>query len=72
MTSADSILISNGSVLARCGEVLLAKGYRIRPVVTGDATAHSWAIKVGIPSHELDEAVKVASQLGCEICFQYR
>jgi hypothetical protein len=37
--------------------------------VTGDATARSWAIKAGIPSHELDEAVKVASQLGCDLLF---
>ena len=69
MAASDSILIGSGSALARCGEVLLAKGHRVRAVVTGDATARSWAIKAGIPSHELHEAVDLAPQLSCDLLF---
>ncbi len=45
------------------------KEHRIRAVVTDDATARSWAIKAGIPSHELDEAVELAPQLDCDLLF---
>jgi amino acid adenylation domain-containing protein/thioester reductase-like protein len=67
MTALNSILIGSGNVLARCGDVLMAKGHAIRAVVTGDAAARSWAIKAGIPHHELDEAVALAPQLACDI-----
>ncbi|MBL1110394.1 amino acid adenylation domain-containing protein [Streptomyces sp. 5-8] len=67
MTSLSSVLIGGGSVLARCGEVLVAKGHRISAVVTGDATARSWAVKAGIPHHELAEAVALAPQLSCDL-----
>lgn len=69
MTASSSILIGDSGVLARCGEVLLVKGYRIRAVVTGNAVVRSWAIKAGIPHHELDEAVKLAPQLTCDLLF---
>ncbi|WP_274563534.1 polyketide synthase [Streptomyces spiramyceticus] len=67
MTSLSSVLIGSGSVLARCGEVLAAKGHRIAAVVTGDATARSWAVKAGIPHHELAEAVALAPRLSCDL-----
>ncbi|MFJ8584812.1 amino acid adenylation domain-containing protein [Streptomyces sp. NPDC093595] len=67
MTSLTSVLIGSGSVLARCGEVLLAKGHRIAAVVTGDATARSWAVKAGIPHHELAEAVALVPRLSCDL-----
>ncbi|WP_078887602.1 type I polyketide synthase [Streptomyces sp. NRRL S-118] len=67
MTSLSSVLIGSGSVLARCGEVLVAKGHRIAAVVTGDATARSWAVKAGIPHHELAEAVAIAPRLSCDL-----
>ncbi|WP_106685696.1 type I polyketide synthase [Streptomyces violaceusniger] len=62
-----SVLIGGGSVLARCGEALVAKGHRIAAVVTGDATARSWAVKAGIPHHELAEAVALAPRLSCDL-----
>ncbi|MFH8370604.1 amino acid adenylation domain-containing protein [Streptomyces sp. NPDC018031] len=67
MTSLSSVLIGSGSVLARCGEVLMAKGHRIAAVVTGDATAKSWAVKAGVPHHELAEAVALAPRLTCDL-----
>ncbi|WP_078959004.1 type I polyketide synthase [Streptomyces sp. NRRL S-4] len=67
MTSLSSVLIGSGSVLALCGEVLVAKGHRITAVVTGDATARSWAVKAGIPHHELAEAVALAPRLSCDL-----
>ncbi|MEV6596451.1 amino acid adenylation domain-containing protein [Actinoplanes sp. NPDC051346] len=67
MTSLTSVLIGSGSVLARCGEVLVAKGHRIAAVVTGDATARSWAVKAGIPHHDLAEAVALAPQWSCDL-----
>ncbi|MER5968832.1 amino acid adenylation domain-containing protein [Streptomyces sp. NPDC002055] len=67
MTSLSSVLIGSGSVLARCGDVLVAKGHRIAAVVTGDATARSWAVKAGIPHHALAEAVALAPALSCDL-----
>jgi methionyl-tRNA formyltransferase len=67
MTSISLVLIGSGSVLARCGEALVAKGHRIAAVVTGDATARSWAVKAGIPHHELAEAVALAPRLSCDL-----
>ncbi|MCT9088922.1 amino acid adenylation domain-containing protein [Streptomyces sp. ASQP_92] len=67
LTSLSSVLIGSGSVLARCGEVLVAKGHRIAAVVTDDATARSWAIKAGIAHHELAEAVALAPALSCDL-----
>ena len=69
MTASHSVLIGAGSVLARCGGVLLAKGHRIRAVVTGNAVARSWAIKAGIPHYELAEAVESAPELDCDLLF---
>ncbi|MBB5939896.1 polyketide synthase [Streptomyces zagrosensis] len=67
MTSLNSILIGSGSVLARCGDILLSKGHRIRAVVTGDSVARSWATKAGIAHHELGEAVARAPELTCDV-----
>ncbi|TGB19163.1 amino acid adenylation domain-containing protein [Streptomyces palmae] len=67
MTSLSSVLVGGGSVLARCGEVLMAKGHRIKAVVTPDATARAWAVKAGIPHHGLDEAVALAPGLSCDL-----
>ncbi|MFJ6997037.1 formyltransferase family protein, partial [Streptomyces sp. NPDC003090] len=67
MTSLSSVLIGSGSVLARCGEALVAKGHRITAVVTSDATARSWAVKAGVPHHELAEAVALAPRLTCDL-----
>jgi polyketide synthase 12 len=47
----------------------MAKGHRIRAVVTSDAVARSWAIKAGISHHELDDAVELAPQLDCDLLF---
>ncbi|WP_218021207.1 AMP-binding protein [Nocardia crassostreae] len=67
MSTTAVLLIGSGSVLARCGEVLLAKGHRIRAVITDDATAHAWAVKVGIPDHEIGEAVRLAPEWECDL-----
>ncbi|MEU9099689.1 amino acid adenylation domain-containing protein [Streptomyces sp. NPDC048361] len=67
LTSLSSVLIGGGSVLVRCGEILLAKGHRITAVVTGDATARSWAVKAGIAQHTHAEAVTRAPQLSCDL-----
>ena len=32
MAAASYVLIGNGGLLARCGQVLMAKGHRIRAV----------------------------------------
>ncbi|WP_432251155.1 amino acid adenylation domain-containing protein [Streptomyces sp. HNM1019] len=45
----------------------MANGHRIAGVVTGDATARSWAVKAGIPHHELAEAVALAPRLSCDL-----
>jgi polyketide synthase 12 len=66
MAAATYVLIGSGSVLARCGQVLMAKGHRIRAVVTSDAVAGSWATKAGIPHHTLDEAVTLRTHLACD------
>ena len=63
----NAVLIGGGSVLARCGEVLVAKGHRIVAVVTGDATARSWAMKAGVPHHDPAAAVDLASRLSCDL-----
>ncbi|CAL9558109.1 D-alanine--D-alanyl carrier protein ligase [Streptomyces sp. enrichment culture] len=67
LASLSSVLIGSGSVLARCGEILVAKGHRIAAVVTSDATARSWAVKAGVPHHELAEAVALAPELSCDL-----
>ncbi|MER0443996.1 amino acid adenylation domain-containing protein [Streptomyces sp. Edi4] len=67
MSSFSSVLIGSGSVLTRCGDVLLAKGHRITAVVTSDATARSWAVKAGIAPYELAEAVSRAPELSCDL-----
>ncbi|MFE9661487.1 amino acid adenylation domain-containing protein [Streptomyces sp. NPDC005955] len=67
MTFLSSVLIGGGSVLARCGAALVAKGHRVTAVVTDDVTARSWAVKAGIPHHELAEAVSLAPHLSCDL-----
>ncbi|MFD8806077.1 amino acid adenylation domain-containing protein [Streptomyces sp. NPDC059597] len=67
MTFLSSVLIGGGSVLVRCGAALVAKGHRVTAVVTDDATARSWAVKAGIPHHELAEAVSLAPDLSCDL-----
>ncbi|MCX4791424.1 amino acid adenylation domain-containing protein [Streptomyces sp. NBC_01221] len=67
MTFLSSVLIGGGSVLARCGAALVSKGHRVTAVVTDDATARSWAVKAGIPHHELAEAVALAPHLSCDL-----
>lgn len=67
LTSLSSVLIGGGSVLVRCGEILVAKGHRVTAVVTGDATARAWAVKAGIAHHELAEAVALAPTLTCDL-----
>ncbi|MFI9509721.1 amino acid adenylation domain-containing protein [Nocardia sp. NPDC052566] len=37
--------------------------------MAGDATARAWAIKAGIPSYELDEAVELAPRWDCDLLF---
>ncbi|MFL6654511.1 MAG: hypothetical protein ACJ8KA_06925, partial [Sulfurifustis sp.] len=63
MTPLKSLLIGEGSVLVRCSEVLLAKGHRVKAVVSSDVMVRSWATKAGVEHYELDEAVALASQL---------
>ena len=47
----------------------MAKGHRIKAVVTGSGLARSWAIKAGIPHHELAEAVELSPHLTCDLLF---
>jgi polyketide synthase 12 len=68
-TAFESILIGESNLLARCGETLMAKGHRIRAVVSSDATVRSWAAKAGVRQLELDEAVAVAAELEFDILF---
>lgn len=63
MTTVESLLIGEGSVLVRCGEVLMAKGHRIRAVVSADVIVRSWATKVGIQHYDLDEVLGLERQL---------
>src|SRR5690348_8823843 len=67
MNALNCTLIGNGGTLVRCGEVILAKGNRIRAVVTDDATARSWAIKSGIPHYDSCEAMTLGSALACDV-----
>ena len=67
MTPLDCLLVGNGGVLVRCGEVLLAKGHRISAVVTDDTTACSWAIKSGIPHRDPGDVIKVGPVLACDV-----
>ncbi len=69
MTKLDSLLFGEGSVLVRCGEVLMARGHRIRAVVSADATVRAWAMKAGVKYCALDEALRLESQLDCDIIF---
>ncbi|MEU6235318.1 amino acid adenylation domain-containing protein [Kitasatospora sp. NPDC047058] len=67
MTTINCLLVGGGSVLTRCGEIILARGHRIRAVVTDDATARAWAVKSGIPHHRQADAAAAAPQLACDV-----
>ena len=69
MTSFVSLLVGDGSVLVRCGELLMAKGHRINAVISTDLTVRAWAAKAGIPQYALDDAVKPESRLSADILF---
>ena len=49
MTGFVSLLVGDGSVLVRCGELLMAKGHRVHAVISTDLTVRAWAVKAGIP-----------------------
>ena len=63
----ESLLIGEGSVLVRCGEVLTAKGHRIKAVVSSDVVVRSWATKAGVQRYDLEEALGLGSQLECDV-----
>ncbi len=63
MTTLESLLIGEGSVLVRCGELLMSKGHRISAVVSADDIVKSWSTKVGIQHYTLNEAIEQRSQL---------
>ena len=42
MTGFVSLLVGDGSVLVRCGELLMAKGHRVQAVISTDLTAVSY------------------------------
>ncbi|WP_212528049.1 polyketide synthase [Actinospica durhamensis] len=67
MPALNFILIGDTGALARCGEILMEKGHRIRVVISGDAEVRSWAVKAGIPSCELDDALVLAPRLECDL-----
>jgi len=67
MTVLNCILIGEGHVLTRSSEMLIAKGHRIREVLTDDTVARSWAVKAGIPSRKLDDAVKLGPASDCDL-----
>ncbi|MGH8816592.1 MAG: formyltransferase family protein [Achromobacter pestifer] len=69
MTSFVSLLVGDGSVLVRCGEVLMAKGHRIQAVISSDLIVRSWAAKAGIQQYSLSDAVKLESQFSADILF---
>ena len=69
MTSFVSLLVGDGSVLVRCGEVLMAKGHRVKAVISSDLIVRAWAAKAGIPQYELSDAVKHESQFPVDIIF---
>src|SRR5574338_286363 len=69
MTALAALLIGEGSVLVRCGEILMAKGHRIKVVVSADSTVRSWATKAGIDHYERAEAVEAAPQLAFDLLF---
>ncbi len=69
MTSFVSLLVGDGSVLVRCGELLMAKGHRVQAVISTDLTVRAWAAKAGIPQYALDDAVKPESRLSADILF---
>ena len=63
MTSIESLLIGEGSVLVRCAEVLMVKGRLIKALVSSDPMVRSWAMKGGVQHYELDEAVCLGPEL---------
>lgn len=67
MTTLESLLIGEGSVLVRCGEVLMAKGHRIKAVVSSDVIVRSWATKAGVQHYQLDEVLGHRPQLEFDI-----
>ena len=69
MTGFVSLLVGDGSVLVRCGELLMAKGHRVQAVISTDLTVRAWAAKAGIPQYALEDAVKPESRLSADILF---
>ncbi|MBC3843032.1 hypothetical protein GXW82_31195 [Streptacidiphilus sp. 4-A2] len=67
MSTINCVLVGGGSVLTRCGEIILARGHRIRAVVTDEPAARAWAVKSGIPHHRQADAAAAAPQLACDL-----
>ncbi|HTZ44396.1 MAG TPA: amino acid adenylation domain-containing protein [Jatrophihabitans sp.] len=67
MSASTCVLIGDSSVLARCGEILLAKGHRITAVLTGDPAIRAWAVKAGLPQRPLGQAGEL--DLECDFLF---
>lgn len=66
-TAFESLLIGEGGVLVHCGEVLMARGHRIRAMVSSDPMVRSWAAKAGVQHYELDEVLELSPQLEFDV-----
>ncbi|MBP0484328.1 MupA/Atu3671 family FMN-dependent luciferase-like monooxygenase [Sagittula salina] len=45
MSTFDCVLLGNQSLLTQCGEMVMARGHRIRAVVTHSTDVHEWAMR---------------------------
>lgn len=62
MSKLKTLLIGEGALLVRCGDVLISRGHRISGVVSSDELVRSWASKAGIKHFEQDRTQDVISQ----------
>ncbi|MES2939249.1 MAG: amino acid adenylation domain-containing protein [Pseudomonadota bacterium] len=66
----DALLIGEGSLFVRCGDLLMAKGHRVKAVIKGsDGAARSWAAKAGVAHYDLQEALALGEHLSFDILF---
>lgn len=69
MTVLELCLIGEGSLVVRCGELLMAKGHQIRAIVSSDVVVRSWATKVGVLHYERNEVLALERELEFDILF---
>uniref|UniRef100_UPI00179630A5 formyltransferase family protein n=1 Tax=Ramlibacter sp. TaxID=1917967 RepID=UPI00179630A5 len=66
----DALLIGEGSLFVRCGDLLMAKGHRVKAVIKGsDGAARSWAAKAGVAHYDLQEALALGEHLSFDVLF---